>query len=287
MHEHQDMIDASLTMSHATTRKGWLVLKRRLCRIAAGFESARCQFQMGMTPGEFRRKLPRRESVSRASVPLAPPVLKPIADEDPGVTARARAAIAGFVEGNLDMSLFTPKLHSWLNDNGKTGMSTAFRSPGRIQSVQLVERKTEWDQRTFRFRVSYPDDTRLATFHFDKDDKITSYGIGQAVCLVRAGFVQGKTIVKALPGLRQHGNRRIGENAVRLQRGGSAKLGCVTESGEKLVQHFIGGDDLGVSEGLAQRESGNMPLVALVGKGDPVEGIGKNPPHSTGRLGVP
>ena len=30
-----------------------------------------------------------------------------------------------------------------------------------------------------------------------------------------------------------------------------------------------------------------MPLVALVGKGDPVEGIGKYPPHAGGRFGVP
>ena len=50
--------------------------------------------------------------------------------------------------------------------------------------------------------------------------------IGQAVCLVGAGFVEGKAVLKPLPGLRQHGDRRIGKNAVGLQGGGSAKLGA-------------------------------------------------------------
>ena len=110
---------------------------------------------------------------------------------------------------------------------------------------------------------------------------------------VRLYALSGRALYKAKPSSKRC--RVCGSTVIEgsaktpsaCRRGGSAKLGCVTESGEKLVQHFIGGDDLGVSEGLAQRESGNMPLVALVGKGDPVEGIGKNPPHSTGRLGVP
>jgi hypothetical protein len=51
------------------------------------------------------------------------------------------------------------------------------------------------------------------------------HAVGQAVFLVRAGLIQGKTILKPLPGLRQHGNRWIGKNAVRLQGGDSAKLG--------------------------------------------------------------
>lgn len=72
-----------------------------------------------------------------------------------------------------------------------------------------------------------------------------------------------------------------------MQGGSSAKLGSVTEGSEKLVQHFIGGDDLGVAESLAQLEGGNMPLVALVGKGDPVKRIGKDSPHPAGRFGVP
>ena len=109
---------------------------------------------------------------------LAPPVLKPIADNDPGVTSKAKAAITGFAGGNLDRSLFTAKLQTWLDNGGRAGMSTAFRSPGPIQSVQLVEQKSEGGQRTLRFRVSYPDDDHLATFHFDRDGKITDFGIG-------------------------------------------------------------------------------------------------------------
>ena len=85
---------------------------------------------------------------------LAPPVLKPIADNDPGVTSKAKAAIAGFSGGDLDRSLFTAKLQTWLDNGGRAGMSTAFRSPGLIQAVELVEQKSEGGQRTLRFRVS-------------------------------------------------------------------------------------------------------------------------------------
>ena len=108
---------------------------------------------------------------------LAPPVFKPIADIDPGITSKAKAAIAGFAGGDLDRSLFNAKLQTWLDNGGRAEMSTAFRSPGPIQSVELVEQKSEGGQRTLRFRVSYPDDDHLAIFHFDREGKITDFGI--------------------------------------------------------------------------------------------------------------
>ena len=110
---------------------------------------------------------------------------------------------------------------------------------------------------------------------------------------VRLYSLSGRALYKAKPSsnrCRVCGStvmEGIGKNTACLQGGGSAKLGGVTEGGEKLVQHLIGGDDLGVPEGLAQREGSNMPLVALVGKSDPVEGIGKDTPHAGGRFAVP
>jgi D-alanyl-D-alanine carboxypeptidase len=108
---------------------------------------------------------------------LAPAVLKPIPDSEPEITTKVKASIAGFVEGSLDMNLFTPKLVSWLNAEGKAGMSNAFRSGGAIQSVTLVERKNQGDNRTYRYRVTYQRDSVLASFSFNKDDKITGIGI--------------------------------------------------------------------------------------------------------------
>jgi D-alanyl-D-alanine carboxypeptidase len=103
--------------------------------------------------------------------------LKPIADGDPEITTKVKTLIDGFVGGNLDTNLFTFELNSWLSDGGKVGMSNAFRSPGAIKSVSLVERKNEGDTRTYRYLVTYPTENLLGTFEFNMDNKVTSFGI--------------------------------------------------------------------------------------------------------------
>jgi D-alanyl-D-alanine carboxypeptidase len=108
---------------------------------------------------------------------LAPPVYKPIADTEPEITTKVKAMITGFVGGNLDMSLFTPDLVPWLNSEGKAGMSNAFRSPGAIQSIVLVEHKSEGEKRTYLYRVTYQKESLLLHCTFNKDNKITEFGI--------------------------------------------------------------------------------------------------------------
>lgn len=108
---------------------------------------------------------------------LAPPVLKPIPDTDPEITTKVKAVIAGFVKGEVDTSLFTPELVAWLNGGGKSGMSKAFRSPGAIQSIALVAREKQGDKTAYRYRVTYQNDSLLASFRFNKDRKITGLGI--------------------------------------------------------------------------------------------------------------
>src|SRR5262249_4071417 len=97
---------------------------------------------------------------------LTPPVLKPIPDTESAITAKVRAMIDGFVGGHLDMNLFTPDLVSWLNTEGKAGMSKAFRSSGEIQSIALVERKNQGGNRTYRYRVIYGKDSLLVSLRF-------------------------------------------------------------------------------------------------------------------------
>jgi CubicO group peptidase (beta-lactamase class C family) len=123
-------------------------------------------------PGKIARK------VAGFYVPaLAPPDLKPIPDTEPAVTAKVKAAISGFVEGTLDRTLFTPDTVSLLDNGLKSGMSKAFRRPGKIQSIALVERKNQGDYRVYRYRVAYRSDSLLATFRFNKNNKIASFGI--------------------------------------------------------------------------------------------------------------
>jgi hypothetical protein len=108
---------------------------------------------------------------------LAPPVLNPIPDTEPEITTKVKAAIAGFVRGEIDPSLFTPELVRWLNGEGKSGMSKAFRRPGAIQSIALVSRKTHGEKTAYRYRVTYTNDSLLASFNFNKDKRITGIGV--------------------------------------------------------------------------------------------------------------
>lgn len=108
---------------------------------------------------------------------LTPPVLKPIADTEPEITAKVKAMISGFVGGNLDMSLFTTNLASSLNASVKSGMSDALRNPGAIRSIVLVERQINGDKRQYRYRVTYANDSLFFVCTFNKDEKVTGFGI--------------------------------------------------------------------------------------------------------------
>jgi D-alanyl-D-alanine carboxypeptidase len=108
---------------------------------------------------------------------LAPPVLKGIADTEPEITARVKSIISGFVGGNLDMSLFTTGLTSSLNANVRSGTSDALRGPGAIRSIELVERQIKGDRRQYRYRVTYANDSLFFVCTFNRDEKVTGFGI--------------------------------------------------------------------------------------------------------------
>jgi CubicO group peptidase (beta-lactamase class C family) len=105
---------------------------------------------------------------------LAPPVLKPIPDTEPEITAKVKAMITGFVGGNLDTSLFTPDEAPYAV---KSGMADYLHGLGAILSIALVERKNEGDNRLYRYRVTYRSYSLLVLCGFNKENKITGFGI--------------------------------------------------------------------------------------------------------------
>jgi hypothetical protein len=111
--------------------------------------------------------------------------------------------------------------------------------------------------------------------------------VGETIFLIRPGFVEGQAGNEGLSALRQHENRRVGHHAVRLQGGDGPKLAGMAESGEKFAQNLIRSHNLDLPEGTAQFQGGGVVLIPGVGKGDPIERIGKDAPHAVGRFGVP
>lgn len=108
---------------------------------------------------------------------LMPPVLKPITDTETEITAKVKVMISGFVGGNLDMSLFSTSLASNLNAQVKSGTSDALRGPGAIRSIALIERQIKGDRRQYRYRVTYANDSLFFVCTFNKDEKVTGFGI--------------------------------------------------------------------------------------------------------------
>ncbi len=108
---------------------------------------------------------------------LTPPVLKPIPDREPLITAKVKTMIDGFVGNNLDMNLFTSKVAAGYPEAAKSRMAVKLRSPGTIQSIELIEHKDQGSDHQYRYRVIYKSDSLFFIVSFDKDGKIDGWGM--------------------------------------------------------------------------------------------------------------
>ena len=112
--------------------------------------------------------------------------------------------------------------------------------------------------------------------------------VGQAVFLVRAGFVEVQAGKECLAGLRVNRDGRIGiEIADKINRFLPENSTGLAKSVEHLGQNLFGRDQMASQEGMAGFLSGLVPLVLAVGDRDPIERIDEDPPHVVGRFGVP
>jgi CubicO group peptidase (beta-lactamase class C family) len=107
---------------------------------------------------------------------LAPPAAKPIPDTEPVVTARVRSLIHGFLAGAPDLTGFAPETASRLTRTVTARVADELRSPGPIRAFALVERRTDGDARTYRYRLTYPHLTLYVVCAFDRAGKIVGFG---------------------------------------------------------------------------------------------------------------
>jgi D-alanyl-D-alanine carboxypeptidase len=107
---------------------------------------------------------------------LAPPVLKPIEDKEPAVTSQVRELVRKIAEGRLEPEPFTPELRAELfPDRVKRGESI-FKSLGALQAIALVQRREEGEKRSYRYRLTFKDQTLLFDYAVNKEDKIAGLG---------------------------------------------------------------------------------------------------------------
>lgn len=106
---------------------------------------------------------------------VAPPTYKPIPDKEPQITALVKMLYDKRATGDWDEPLFTPAFWTTLKPSLKDETALAyFKGLGPVQSVTLVERKAEGDNRLYRYRVAYRDMTRLALLTLDRAGKISN-----------------------------------------------------------------------------------------------------------------
>lgn len=99
---------------------------------------------------------------------------KPIADQDPAVTAQARAAMASFAAGqqpgNMDEELakrFQPAMLK--------RVSELLTEAGSLRAVDLLSSKDADTGRSLRYRFSYANETLLVSAVLDKSGKFKSF----------------------------------------------------------------------------------------------------------------
>lgn len=111
-------------------------------------------------------------------VPAVIPPLEPaIADTSPQITAHVKAMIDGFITGKLDMSLFAPNTAARIDDEMKARWREILVTPGKLQAISLVERKTAGKNQQSRYRVDYRFDSFFLICNVDPSGKIVGFGV--------------------------------------------------------------------------------------------------------------
>jgi CubicO group peptidase (beta-lactamase class C family) len=105
---------------------------------------------------------------------LAPPVLKPIKDKEPQITARAKGFLQKLIEGKAEQEQFTSQAKEKLFPNGVKQAGDFLKTLGTLEKMQLVERKVENNIGTHRYRLNYKDASLIYTLNLTSDGKIAA-----------------------------------------------------------------------------------------------------------------
>jgi CubicO group peptidase (beta-lactamase class C family) len=103
------------------------------------------------------------------------PKFKPAAaieDREPAVTAQVRGVFEHSQAGELDRSLFTPKLADIIATSLAGPLGARLREKGPVQSFVLTARENHDGFRVYHYRVVCQNDTVLLTSSYDSEGKI-------------------------------------------------------------------------------------------------------------------
>jgi len=97
---------------------------------------------------------------------------KGIEDKEPNVTALLRSILTDAAQGTADASLFSPGAQEMVNFIRKVGPEFLQRA-GDLQSLTLLERRIDGNQRGYRYRAKFQNKTVVWAFALTLDGKIS------------------------------------------------------------------------------------------------------------------
>lgn len=107
---------------------------------------------------------------------LAVQVPKAIADTEPAVSARVREIIERMGAAAVPPGL-SPAAAAIYTPETVKNIADSLRECGALRSVELLSRKTDGEQRRYRYRFTFADETVLVDIRFGKSDQVEQLGL--------------------------------------------------------------------------------------------------------------
>jgi hypothetical protein len=104
-----------------------------------------------------------------AEKPLPP---KPIPDQEPEVTQAVRQILLSAAEGKLAPGQFTERAGAAMFPDQARTLGASLRGYGALDSLQLLERKVDGEDRLYRYRALYAKASVLVDITFNKGGRI-------------------------------------------------------------------------------------------------------------------
>ncbi len=103
---------------------------------------------------------------------LVPPVARPIEDKEPQVTAMLRDLLMQLADGKADAAAFTTQEWQELSPD-LSGYADFLKELGRLQKLELLERKDEGQERIYTYRAAYKEPLKVE-LHLTTEGKIAA-----------------------------------------------------------------------------------------------------------------
>ncbi|MEC5160815.1 MULTISPECIES: hypothetical protein [unclassified Janthinobacterium] len=116
------------------------------------------------------------ERPAQTSAPVAPvgqPLPpKPIPDQEPEVTQAVRQVLLDAAEGKVAPQQFTERARAAMFPDEAKALGASLRGYGALDSLQLLERKVDGEDRLYRYRAAYAKASVLVDITYNKGGRI-------------------------------------------------------------------------------------------------------------------